>query len=245
MAFNFKNYLQEKLQALTDLSVKVVDEMDFKLESDIKVIIKYLTGTIYQDTLLQPMQLYVLTDKFEEARFLMQTFVENFSQTRDRFEFKYFKQSYNTPVVLENFIPIKNKQSNALYVNATLTLLGDVIDISRITIDDEDIRFVDAQEHYIVQSSSQKIAGEELSFNKKQTATYSLALTLKNGNSVFLRKIKEIRHGLLNGNNKFVIKIYYDNDATPIIHNMIVISSSMTTSESTFPTSTITLGVDN
>ena len=245
MAFNFKKYLKEKLQSLTDLNVEVVDELDFKIESDIKVIIKYLTGTIYQDTLLQPMQLYVLTDKFEEARYLMQTFVEAYSQTRDRYDFKYFKQTYNTPVVLENFIPIKNKQSNALYVNATLTLLGDVIDIEKIVIDDEEIRFIDAQEHYIVQSSTQKIAGQELSYSKKQTATYSLAITCKNGNSVFLRKVKEIRHGLLIGNNQFNVKIYYDNDATPLEHKMIIISSSLATSESTFPTSTITLGVDN
>ena len=209
MAFNFKNYLQEKLQALTDLSVKVVDELDFKLESDIKVIIKYLTGTIYQDTLLQPMQLYVITDKFEEARFLLQAFVETYSQTRDRFEFKYFKQMYNTPVVLENFMPIKNKQSNALYVNATLTILGDVVDISKIEIDDEEIKFIDAQEHYIVQTSTQKIAGEELSYSKKQTALYSLAIICKNSNNVFLRKVKQIRHGLLSGNNQFNVKIYF------------------------------------
>jgi hypothetical protein len=244
MAFNFKNYLQNKLQALTDLSVKVVDELDFKLESDIKVIIKYLTGTIYQDTLLQPMQLYVITDKFEEARFLMQTFVETYSQTRDKFEFKHFKQVYNTPVVLENFIPIKNKQSNALYVNATLTLLGDVVDIEKITIDDEEIKFVDAQEHYIVQSTSQKIAGYELSYNKKQTATYSLTIICKNSNNVFLRKIKQMRHGQLSGNTAFNVKIYYDNDATPMQHNMVVMSSILATTESTFPTSTITLGVD-
>ena len=245
MAFNFKKYLQEKLQSLTDLNVKVVDELDFKMESDIKIIIKYLTGTIYQDTLLQPLQIYVLTDKFEEAKYLMQTFVETFSQTRDRFEFKYFKQTYNTPVVLENFIPIKNKQSNALYINATLTLLGDVVDIEKITIDDEEIKFVDAQEHYIVQSTTQKITGEELSYNKKQTATYSLAITCKNSNNLFLRKVKQIRHGELSGNNKFKVSIYYDNDAVPTIHNMIIINSSLVTSESAFPTSTITLGVDN
>ena len=245
MAFNFKEYLQEKLQALTDLSVKVVDELDFKLESDIKVIIKYLTGTIYQDTLLQPLQLYVLTDKLEEAKYIMQTFVETYSQTRDRYDFKHFKQTYNTPVVLENFIPIKNKQSNAVYVNATITLLGDVVDIARITIDDEDIRFVDAQEHYIVQSSTQKIAGQELNYNKKQTATYSLALTCKNSNNVFFRKLKQMRHGLLNGNNKFVVKIYYDGDTAPIIHNMVVLGSSFATSEASFPTTTITLGVDD
>lgn len=244
MAFNYKKYLKEKLQSLTLLSIDVVDEMDFKLESDIKVIIKYLTGTIYQDTLLQPLQLYVLTDKFEEARYIMQTFVENYSQTRDKFEFKYFKQTYNTPVVLENFIPIKNKQSNALYVNATLTLLGDVIDIEKIEIDNEEIRFVDAQEHYIVQTTSQKIANEELSYNKKQTATYSLAITCKNSNSIFLRNVKRIRHGDLSGNNRFKVSIYYDGDSSPITHYMIIISSSLTTSESTFPTSTITLGVD-
>jgi hypothetical protein len=244
MAFNFKDYLQDKLQALTDLSVKVVDELDFKLESDIKVIIKYLTGTIYQDTLLQPMQLYVITDKFEEARFLLQTFVETYSQTRDRFQFKYFKQMYNTPVVLENFIPIKNKQSNALYVNATLTMLGDVVDISKLEIDNEEIKFIDCQEHYIVQSTSQKIAGEELSYNKKQTATYSLVIVCKNVNNVFLRKAKQIRHGQLSGNNQFSVKIYYDNESRPVEHKMIIMNSSFVTTEASFPTSTITLGVD-
>lgn len=245
MAFDFKLYLQLQLKSLTDLSVSVVDEMDFKLDTDIKVILKKLTGTIYQDTLMQPIQIYVISDKFKEAKALLETFVEKYSQTKSAIDFVWFKQVYSTPVVLENFIPIKNKQSSALYVNGTLTLLGDVIDIDKLVIDDEEIIFVDAQEHYIVQTSSQKIAEQELSYNKKQTATYSLAITCKNKNNVFLRKVKEIRHGQLSGNNKFSVEIYYTGDSTPFIHNMILISASLTTSESTFPTSTITLGVDN
>ena len=89
MAFNYKGYLQSKLEQLTDLSVKVVDELDFSLDSDLKVIIKYLTGTLYKGTKIQPVQLYVLSSNVEEAKMLMETFAETYSQSRERLDFKY------------------------------------------------------------------------------------------------------------------------------------------------------------
>lgn len=244
MAFDFKNYLQEKISSLTDLKVNVVDEMDFKLDSDIKIIIKSLTGTLYQNSIILPIQLYVISSKLEETKLLMQTFTETFSQTKDRYSFKNFKQVYTTPVVLENFMPIQNKQMNVIYINATLTILEDVNDIKKITINNEIIDCINVQEHYIVQATSKKIADQELSFNKKQTATYSLTLTLKNNSSAFCRKLKLIRHGYESGNAIFPISIYYDEDDEPMIHNMVILDHVLVTSENGLPINTVVFGVD-
>lgn len=244
MAFNYKGYLQEKLEQLTSLSIKVVDELDFSLDSDIKVIIKYLTGTLYKGTRIQPVQLYVLSNKFEETKLLMETFAETYSQSRERLDFEYFKQTYTTPVVLDNFMQIKNRQMSALYISGMLTILAGVVDINKISIDGEDITLIDAQEHYVVQATTKKVAQEELSYNKKQTASFSLQLTIKNDRSVFCNRLRNIRHGLLSGNTQFKVKIYYDNEVNPIEHNMIILDHSLTTSEANIPVVSVVLGVD-
>lgn len=244
MEFNFKDYLYEKLEELTASSIEVVDELDFKLNTDIKVIIKYLTGTIYKGTRIQPIQLYVLNDNLEEAKMLLETFTETYSQSREKIDFNYFKQVYTTPVVLDNFMQIKNRQMSALYISGTLTILEGVVDINKVTIDDEELNVIDTQEHYIVQATTKKVATEELSYNKKQTATYSLQLSIKNDRSVFCNKLKRIRHGLLEGNNKFKVDIYYDDEDLPITHNMVVIDHNLMTSESSIPIVSVTLGVD-
>ena len=244
MEFNFKDYLYEKLDELTASSIEVVDELDFKLNTDIKVIIKYLTGTIYKGTRIQPIQLYVLNDNLEEAKMLLETFTETYSQSREKIDFNYFKQVYTTPVVLDNFMQIKNRQMSALYISGTLTILEGVVDINKVTIDDEELNVIDTQEHYIVQATTKKVATEELSYNKKQTATYSLQLSIKNDRSVFCNKLKRIRHGLLEGNNKFKVDIYYDDEDLPITNNMVVIDHNLMTSESSIPIVSVTLGVD-
>jgi hypothetical protein len=244
MAFNYKGYLQSKLEQLTDLSVKVVDALDFSLDSDLKVIIKYLTGTLYKGTKIQPVQLYVLSSNVEEAKMLMETFAETYSQSRERLDFKYFKQTYTTLVILDNFMQIKNKQISALYISGMLTILEGVIDINKVRIGDEDLTLIEAQEHYVVQATTKKVAQEELSYNKKQTASYSLQLTIKNDNSVFCNNLKQIRHGLISGNTQFKVKIYYDNEVNPIEHNMIILDHSLTTSEANIPIVSVVLGVD-
>lgn len=244
MEFNYKSYLYDKLKNLTASSIEVVDELDFKLNTDIKIIIKYLTGTIYKKTKIQPIQIYVLNDDLEEAKMLMETFTETYSQSREKIDFNYFKQVYTTPVVLDNFMQIKNRQMSALYLTATLTILEDVVDISKIVIDDEELTLIDTQEHYIVQSTTKKIATQELSYNKKQTATYSLQLNIKNDRSVFCNKLKRIRHGLISGNSTFKVDIYYDDEIEPITHNMIIVDHNLMTSESNIPIVSVTLGVD-
>ena len=139
---------------------------------------------------------------------------------------------------------IKNKQISALYISGMLTILEGVIDINKVRIGDEDLTLIEAQEHYVVQATTKKIAQEELSYNKKQTASYSLQLTIKNDNSVFCNTLKQIRHGLISGNTQFKVKIYYDDEVNPIEHNMIVLDHSLTTSEANIPVVSVVLGVD-
>lgn len=244
MAFNFKDYLQEKLKELTDLSLEVVDELDFKLDTDIKVIIKYLTGTLHKGTKVQPIQIYVLSDNIDEARLIMDTFATTYSQTKDRVDFKNIKQTYTTPVVLENFMPMRNKQISALYISGMLTILDDVVDISKLVIDDEEIFPIDIQEHYIVTATSKKMTDYRYSYNKQQTATYTLMLSMKNDKSNFSQKLKRIRHAETSGNISFKVDIYYDNDMIATSHNMIILDHNLITSESNIPTISVLLGVD-
>lgn len=244
MAFDYKGYLQEKLTELTELTVEVVDELDFKLDSDIKVVIKYLTGTLHKGTKVQPIQLYVLSDNVDEAKLIMDTFAVTYSQTKERIDFRNVKQTYTTPVVLDNFMQIKNKQISALYISGMLTILEDVVDISQIAIDGEIISPIDIQEHYIVATTTKKVSNKVFSYNKQQSATYSLALSMKNDKSIFCEKLKQIRHGKIEANNKFSVSILYDNDTQHITHNMIVIDHNYMTSESNMPTISVVLGVD-
>lgn len=244
MAFNYKNYLKSKLQELTDLKIEVVDELDFRLNSDIKVIIKYLTGTLHKGTKVQPIQIYVLSDNVEEAKLLLDTFATTYSQTKERIDFQNVKQTYTTPVVLDNFMQIKNKQISALYISGMLTILEGVVDISKIVIDDEEILPIDTQEHYIVQTTTQKVNNEFYSYNKHQTATYSISITMKNDKSVFCENLKQLRHGKTRIPKKFQVKIYYDNESQPITHSMLVIDHNLITSEANMPTVSVVLGVE-
>ena len=139
---------------------------------------------------------------------------------------------------------IKNKQISALYISGMLTILEGVVDINKVSIGDEDLTLIEAQEHYVVQATTKKVAQEELSYNKKQTASYSLQLTIKNDNSVFCNNLKQIRHGLISGNTQFKVKIYYDDEVNPIEHNMIILDHSLTTSEANIPIVSVVLGVD-
>lgn len=146
-----KNRLVECKNALDfkDYNIEVYNEQDYAKNRSIKaktmtVIVKFLSSTMVFNVKTQPIQMLIITEEnsISVANSILTDFCEkyNFKVVID--EKTYVKHMYSTPAVLSNFNLIGIGLRTVLYVNTTLFILEDVMDITdlKVKIDNKTIK---------------------------------------------------------------------------------------------------------
>ncbi len=208
------NYLKH-LQDIFGDSIKVTEELDYNYKGDGAVcIIKYLQGTNYRDSTIQPIQLSVYTDDLAETKSVLDSFTKTFSNLPYLDGLFYINQIYSTPMVLSNFNQIGATYISQFIISVTLIISQNISDIKMVYIDDDAYETTTRYVSYVAGVDNQRVNNIDF-LNNTQVSNGALriGMTLISKSDTLGSKMRNIRLGKLNINNKFKIKLVYsDND---------------------------------
>jgi len=252
---DFKAYLQEQLDALyltastgstpifeTGYTFKVVEEASFADPDEnaktILVVVKYLTGIIMSSSVAYPIQLMIYSEAngIEVARYILDTFATTKNMTAFIRNFKYYKQTYSTTVLMSQFNPGPDGFRGMLYLSGTLVVTENIMDIAYIKVMGKRLSTNNVTISYNAQPDNQRIGSAELNTTKKHSATIMLQFDTINIDDVadgtavgnrFYTALKNIRNGTVSGNTTFLVELYKANDTLYESYTMIIINHAV------------------
>lgn len=258
MTYDFNIYLQEKLSRIAvelnlGLDIFVSEEQSFakmdELTPDsIYVVIKYLSSDIQYYTETVPIQILVLSEQnsLEKAQMLMNKFSTDNNWQLIIEGTTHIKQQYNSPVVLNNYVEVAYGYRSVLYVTGTLYIMENVVDVTDVTIDDEEIKPLSFNISYSMSTNTQQLQSEEIASSLKTVSTFALTLGIPmrelKTNPGLITKVMKIIDEQYSGNTAFVIKFkcgLYDVDTGElqfITKTMRLISAQIITAPNSVPT---------
>lgn len=138
-----KNRLVEIKNSLdfNDYNIEVYDEQEYAKKRSIKaktitVIVKMLPSSLIYQAKTQPIQMLVITEEnsISVANSIVTKFCETYNFAVTTEGTTYTKHIYSTPAVLSNFNLIGIGMRTVLYVNITLIILENVMDINQLKV---------------------------------------------------------------------------------------------------------------
>lgn len=222
MNYDFKNYLFEKLTGIavelnTGVDVYVAEEQNFaKMEqftpNTIYVVIKYLSSSIEYYAETMPIQILVLSeqDSFEKAQMILNKFANDNNWQMIIENGTHIKQQYNSPVVLNNYVEVSYGYRTVLYITGTLYIMENVVDVTDVTIDNEELKPISFNINYSMSTNTQQLASEEIASSLKTVSTFAVTMTIPmrelKTHPGLVTKVMKIIDEQLTGNTAFVLK---------------------------------------
>jgi hypothetical protein len=250
----YKQYLKEQLDALytaastgatpifeTGYEFKVVEEASFadptETDRTILVVVKYLTGIIMASSVAYPVQLmiYAEANGIDIARYILDTFATTKSMTAFIRNFKYYKQTYSTSVVMSTFNPGPDGFRGMLYLSGTLVVTENILDVAYIKIMGKKITANSVSISYNAQPDNQRVEGQEINTTLKHSASVMLQFDTINIDDVadgtlvgnrFYTALKNLRNGTISGNTTFLVELYKADDTLYESYTMLVINQA-------------------
>lgn len=190
MNYNFESYLFDKLSRIASelnlgVNVYISEEQNFakmdELEPDnIYVVIKYLSSSIEYYAETMPIQILVLSEQnsFEKAQMIMNKFANDYNWQLIIDDGTHIKQQYNSPVVLNNYVEVSYGYRSVLYVTGTLYIMENVIDVTDVTIDSEELKPLSFNIAYSMSTNTQQTATAEIASSLKTVSTFAITMTI-------------------------------------------------------------------
>lgn len=186
----YKQWLKDRLNEVKndldfkDFSVEVYNEQDYAKHRSIKpktitVVIKFLSDTKLFSVRTQPVQTLVITEEngIGVANSIFSRFAEIYNFAIVSHGTTYVKHMYSSPTVLSNFNLIGIGLRTVLYVNTTLFILEDVMDITDLEIDGEKIQLLSATIGYTMTGDTQPFGGGYAK-TEKNFSTFTMVVTV-------------------------------------------------------------------
>lgn len=216
---SYKDYLQDKLQALTsDYTVKCYDEADFHYEpedNEIAVIIKHLSGSVVGNVEFTPIQLeiYGAKNEINYTREILYEFVKTYSNTNFNIGLDYYKQDYRTPIDASNFNEIEDGFRTRFIVVGSLMITSSISDADKVYIDNREMNNTNVIFSYATSQNQRKESGQRLQKGVVANANLSITITMFKNADVFNQQLSQLKLGQLSPNQHFTLKfVYTDND---------------------------------
>jgi hypothetical protein len=227
----------EYLENLIDYTI--TEDSNYAYQSGTVVIIKYLAGTNYLGSRVQPVQLAVYTDDVEVARETMQTFAQTYSNTSFKdLDNNYIRQTYQTPFVLNVGQSFGSNYTSQIIVSGILIISTNVSDIKKVEIDGAEIETVDRSIVLSAVNDTQRLGDDSVMESISNGYHLTLTVTAINKASELTQKIRQIRRGERTGDVTFsVVVTHEDNDDTES-YTMRLVSASLNSSNGVMPSTT-------
>jgi hypothetical protein len=228
---------------ISDYKIKVYDEKSYQDEvtdpKTISVVIKYLTGTILYTSTVLPMQFMVMAEEnsIEIAKMLIEAYAQINNFTNIVIDNNFIKQAFSTSAVVNNFNSVGSGFRSVLFMSATLTITGSVVDIKTLVIDTVETKFISSSLSYNSEPDSQPFPSSNLNISVKRFSSVALSLQVPHTNSAFCQKVINILKGTVSGNTKFAMTITLsDPSNTTIVNNFLLVSVNLNTTAGDLPT---------
>ena len=212
------NYLKH-LQDIFGNQVYVTEEANYRYNGEgIVCIVKYMQGSNYRDSTIQPVQLQFFTVDIPGTKSIIDTFTKTYSNAPYTDGLDYINQIYSTPMVLSNFNQIGTNYVTQFLVSATLIISSNITDIKQVYIDDELYETTVRTVSFTGGVDNQRVNSNTF-LNKTVISNGLIRITMSliSKNDSLSDKLRNIRKGLLDINTTFVVKLVYtDNDSEEI-----------------------------
>lgn len=234
------NYLEYLQSVLTTMNI--YEETNYQYSgSGTDCVIKYLQGTNYLDSIVQPIQLSIYTDDVITARTAIESFAKSYTNTHIIDGTEYVTQFYNTPMVLSVGNMIGPNYSANIILSGTLLISSNVSEIKTVTIDGYDIETTTRTLSYSVVTDTQRNNNSLISNTDVKSPVVKFVCTFINKNNSLCQKLRRMRLGTLNPNTYFSLTLTYtDNDTTETFSTMKVIDYTLNSDNGGLPAMTVT-----
>lgn len=229
---SYRDYLATKLTWAT-----VTDELDYQRHTDEHVvIIKELTGSIYRDATIKPIQIEVHTDNVVDTKALLETFAKAYNNTDYTEDLDYIKQYYSTPMVINNFNMSGANYSSTILLSGTLVISGNVSDIKTVLIDGEFYETTNRVITYTTVPDSQPVSMDGYTNTTQiRAAVLRVSFNLVSRADTLTQKIRNIRRGNLPINTNFTVKLIHTDNEDYETYTMKLSSNTLNSDNTSLP----------
>lgn len=207
---NYKAYI-EGLSYFNGYTI--TDEINYQYNgSGNALIIKYLNGTNYQDSKVQPIQIAVYTDDLVATKATLDTFTNEKNNSPFYDNTDYVQQIYTTPMLLTPFDPTGNNYTHQFIINATLLISSNVNEIKEVHIDGVKYETTQRNFSYVGQADNQRNANAFLNTSNITYGSLQFNCQMILKNNALNSKLKLIRTDSSDLDTSFTIKLVYSSN---------------------------------
>ena len=222
----------------------LTEELNINWDGETTIgILKMQTGTKYQDSLVQPFQLIVMTDNVIDAKAELESFI-----TKNQNQFfisdfvNYCKQYYYTPVIPAVATPTGNVLTSQIILTGTLIVSQNVSDIKAAYIDGELIKITTSAINFSSQGEGHVYPLRNttaLAETKQKASAVSFQFTFINKNNSFGEKLRLLRQGELSINTLFDLKLVFTDNDSEEEYKCVISSYAINSENGTLPIATV------
>lgn len=204
------NYLKH-LQDIFGNQMKITEELNYKYNGvGTLCIIKYLQGSNYRESIIQPIQLAIYTDDVPSTKAILDTFTKTYTNTPYTDGLEYINQIYSTPMVLSNFNQVGTNYISQFIVSVTLIISSNISDVKQVYIDGELYETTLRNVSYVAGPDSQrKNSATYLNETLIQNGLLRMSFNLISKSDALGTKLRGIRQGTISINTPFTVKMVY------------------------------------
>jgi len=210
---NYRSYLATALGT----TVTVVEEANFLYTgTGTYVVIKYLSGSNFRDSVIYPVQLSCYTDNLLTAKTLLDTFTKAYSNIPFIDGLDYCQQMYSTPFVLSPFNQAGINYTAQIIISATLVVSSNVSDIKSVSIDGTVYESSGRVLSYTTVPDNQRTSSTAfINGTNIRVAVMKFSCSMISKSNTLCTKLRRIRTGALDIDTTFaIILTFTDNDVT-------------------------------
>lgn len=250
MAFvDFKKFIQDEMETISNVAYAYSDERNIdSLNCNNEVVIKRLSGDIFDESSQIPVQIEIVSDDPVKV-------IDDFTSLALKCNNKPFESIvqegsdyvlymitpfFNTPTVINPEERIGSLVCSRLIAFATLNVSRNISNVKSVVIDGETLDIEDASFSYTATLTSNRVSGQEISKSKKTESANSLTFRYINKDTVFTRKVFQIKTGTISGNTVFSVVITMSNNMTVTIP-MILGNAVLSFGKLKLPSENVTL----
>lgn len=231
----YSEYLQSILTTVT-----VTDELTYVHNGNgVAVVVKYLNGTNYRDSVVQPIQLLIYTDDVMTTKAIFDTFTKTYNNVPYIDDFTYVNQLYSTPMVVSNFGQIGNNYASQIIVNGTLIISENISDIKQVLIDGYIVETTLRNITYVASVDNTRVSSANLNTSNITQANLKITITILGKAVPLWTKLRRIRTGILDIDTAFEVSLKYTDNDEVETYTMKVDSAAINSENQTLPSATI------
>lgn len=230
---NYKTYI-EGLSYFSGYTV--TDELNYQYNgSGNALIIKYLNGTNYKDSKVQPIQLAVYTNDLVATKATLDTFTKEKNNSPFVDNQDYVQQIYSTPMLLTPFDPTGNNYTHQFIINVTLLISSNVNEIKQVYIDGIEYETTQRTLSYTAQIDNQRNANAYLNTSNVTYGSLQFNCQMILKNNTLNNKLKLIRTNLSDLDTAFTIKLVYSANNTEETYTMKLSNMTINSENQSLP----------